>query len=159
MIVTCPPCATFKNWIESNLLYLIWIHDWLNSVRFTDCHGIAAFISCKFVWLCPTYQRVNNKLSNCLDLLLTNVSDVTNHLVDPHLANSDHSSISFTVKMCLKNATILFYRKVYLKLRVDWLRVGDDLLNHNWSVVYNVLNLVCTFMTDVIFSLFMMSHY
>ena len=27
----------------------------------------------------------------------------------------------------------------------DWPRVGDDLLNHNWNVVYNRPNLVSEF--------------
>ena len=31
---------------------------------------------------------------------------------------------------------------MYLKLRVDCLRVGDDLINNNWSGVYSNLNSV-----------------
>ena len=34
-----------------------------------------------------------------------------------------------------------FSCKVYLKSCIDWPRVGNGTLNHNWSAVYNSLNL------------------
>ena len=61
-------------------------------------------------------------------------------LVDPLLGNYDHSSISFPVKMGFKISNITFYRKVYLRSRVNWSRVGDDLCNFNWGAVYNAPN-------------------
>ena len=33
-----------------------------------------------------------------------------------------------------------FSQNVYLKSRVDWPRVSEDLCNFNWSAVYNSLN-------------------
>ena len=66
--------------------------------------------------------------------------------IDCHLGNSDHSSISFYVKMALKIPNISFPCTVYLKSR--------DLLNQNWTVVYNShnpvseLNMVITFLID-----------
>ena len=42
--------------------------------------------------------------------------------------------------MAFKIFNISFSRKVYLKSHIDWSRVGDDLFNHNWSVVYNSPN-------------------
>ena len=61
-------------------------------------------------------------------------------LVDPPFRTYDHSSISFSVKISFKIHNISFSRKVYLKSRVDWPRVDYDLLNQNWSVVYNSPN-------------------
>ena len=58
-------------------------------------------------------------------------------VIDPPLGNSDHSSISFSVKMGFKIPNITFSQKVYLKSRVDWLRVSEDLSNLNSSKVYN----------------------
>ena len=48
---------------------------------------------------------------------------MVNPVVDPPLGNSDHSSISFSVKMGFKIPNITFSHKVYLKLHVDWPRV------------------------------------
>ena len=82
-----------------------------------------------------------HKLGNWLDSLLSDVPGV----VDPLLGNSDHSSTSFSVKMGFKIPNITFSQKVYLKSRVDWPHVGDDLLNHNSSAVYNSPNPVSDF--------------
>ena len=79
----------------------------------------------------PTY-----KIGNCLDQLLTDVPSMVDLLINPPLGNSNHCSTSFSVKMGLKNWNILLSCKVYLKSRVDWPCVVDDLFNHNWSVVY-----------------------
>ena len=75
-------------------------------------------------------------------------------LVDPQLGDFDHSSILFCVKMRFKIHNISFSCNMYLKSHVDWPRFGDDLLNHNWSVVYNSqipvseLNKVITILID-----------
>ena len=53
------------------------------------------------------------------------------------LGNSDHSSISFSEKMCFKIPNITFSQKVCLKSHVDWPPVGEDLRNFNWSEIYN----------------------
>ena len=82
-------------------------------------------------------KEPTHKLANCLDLLLTNVPGM---VVDPPLGISDHSSISFSVKIGFKIPNTTFSHKVYLKSRFDWPRFGDDFLNHKWSVVYNSSN-------------------
>ena len=64
---------------------------------------------------------------------------------DPPLDRSEHFSISISVKMGFKIPNILFSRMVYLKSDVDWPHVGNDLLNHNSSVVYNSTNPVSDF--------------
>ena len=61
-------------------------------------------------------------------------------MVNSHLVNSVHSSISFSVKIGFKIPNTTFSHKVYLKSRFDWPRFGDDFLNHKWSVVYNSSN-------------------
>ena len=88
--------------------------------------------------ICPavlTRQRVN-----CLDLMLTDVPRAVEPMVDLPLGNSDHSSIAFSVKMGIKIPNITFFRKVYLKSRVNWTHVGEDFHNSNWSKVYKRLN-------------------
>ena len=42
--------------------------------------------------------------------------------------------------MGFKIPNIIFSPKVYLKSNVNWPQVGDDILNHSYSVVYNSLN-------------------
>ena len=64
---------------------------------------------------------------------------------------SFESTFSFLV---LKIPNISFFCKVYLKSRVDWPRIDEDIFNHNWSVVYNSpnsvseLNRVITFLIN-----------
>ena len=58
-------------------------------------------------------------------------------LIDPPLVYSDHSSISFSVKMDFKVSNITFSLKLYLKSCADWPRVGEDFRNFNWSAVYS----------------------
>ena len=65
--------------------------------------------------------------------------------VDLPLGNSNHSSISFFVKIGFKVPNISFSCKVDLKSRVHWPHFGDGLLNHNWSVIYNSPNPVFEF--------------
>ena len=76
-----------------------------------------------------------HKLSNCIDLLFTNVPGVVDPLLDPPLGNSDHSSISFSVKMGFKIPNISFSHKVYLKICVNLPHVGDDLYNELNNVI------------------------
>ena len=44
------------------------------------------------------------------------------------------------MKMDFKIPNITFSHKMYLKSRVDWPRVNEDLHNLNWSGVYNSSN-------------------
>ena len=57
-------------------------------------------------------------------------------LVDLPLGNFDDSSILFSVKIVFKITNITFSQKS---------RVGDDLSNFNWNVVYNSPNPVSEF--------------
>ena len=111
----------------------------------TDRHGIAAFDCANLSSCTQLINEPTHKLGNYLDLLLTDVPCVVDPLVDPPLSNSDHSSISFFVKIGFKVPNISFSCKVDLKSRVHWPHFGDGLLNHNWSVIYNRLNPVSEF--------------
>ena len=108
--------------------------EWLKSVSFTNFHGFAALDFVNLFGCTQLIKELTHKLGNYMDLLLTNVLGVVDPLVDHPLGNSDHSSISFSVKMGFKITNILFSREVYLKSLVDWPCVGDDLLD-NWCVV------------------------
>ena len=102
----------------------IFVREWLKSVSPIDRHGIATFDFANLSGCNILIKELTQKLGNCLDLLLTDVSGV----VDPPLDNSDHSFISFSVKMCFNNPNILFFLiRCNLKSRVDWLHVGEDL--------------------------------
>ena len=118
------------------VIFVLILHHYqecLYCVSLTDCPGIAAL---NFAYLFSCIQLINNQHINCLDLLLTVVSGVLDHI----LGDSDHSSISFSVKMNFKIPNISFSCKVYFKSRVDWPCVGNDLLNHNRNVVYKSPN-------------------
>ena len=47
--------------------------------------------------------------------------------------------------MGFKIPNITFSHKMYLKLRVHWPLVGEDLFNSDWSAVYNSSNSVTQF--------------
>ena len=114
--------------------------EWLNSTSATDRHGIAAL---DFANLSGCVQLINeptHQLGNCLDLLLTDVPGVVDSVVKPPLGGSDHSCISFSLKLRFIIPNVSLSRKVYLKSRVDWPRVNSDLLNINWSQIYNSPN-------------------
>ena len=114
--------------------------EWLKSASPTDRPGIAAFYFTNLSGCTQLVHEPTHKLGNCLDLLLTDVPGVMDPVVDPPLGNSDHSSILFSVKMGFKIPNITFSWKVYLKSRVDWPCVGEDLCNFNCSAVYNSPN-------------------
>ena len=110
--------------------------EWLNSTSATDRHGIAALdfanlSGCDQVINEPTHQH-----GNCLDLLLTDVPGVVDATVKPPLGGSDHSCITFSLKLGFAIPNVSFSRKVYLKSRVDWPRVNRDLEDINWSHIY-----------------------
>ena len=105
--------------------------EWLKSVSPTDRHSIAAFDFANLSSYTQLIKDLTHKLGNCLDLLFTDVPGVVDHSVDPPLGNSDHSSISFTVKMSFKITNITFFWKVYLKSRIGRPCDGEDLLNFN----------------------------
>ena len=109
----------------------------------TDCHGVAVFDFANMSGCTQLIKEPTNKLGNCLNLLLTVVPGVVDPLVDPPLNNSVHSPNSFSAKVKIPNISLP--RKVYLTSCVDWPRVGDDLLNHNWIMVYNSPNPVSEF--------------
>ena len=71
----------------------------LKSVSPTDRHGIATFDFANFSGCTQIIKEPTHKLGNCLDLLLIDVPGVVDSVVDSPLGNSDHSSISFSVKM------------------------------------------------------------
>ena len=159
-IVSCLPWVTFKNWTESRPLSLL--ATWMLIIRSgsnlwspTDCHDIAAFDFANLSGCTQPIKETTHKLHYWLQRLLTNFPCA----VDPPLGNFDHSSISFSVKIGFKILNITFPRKVYLKSRVDWPRVGESLRNFNWSVVYNSpnsvseLNKVITFLIEGVFPL------
>ena len=73
--------------------------EWLYSVNPTNCPGIAPFNFANLSSCTQLIKEPTRKFGNCLDLLLSDVPSVVYYLVDPSLGNSDHSSISFSVKM------------------------------------------------------------
>ena len=83
--------------------------EWLKSMWLTHYHGIEAF---DFTNLSDCTQLIKvptHKLGNCLDLLLSDVAGVVDHLFDALFGNSDHSSISFSV--ILKFPILHFLRR------------------------------------------------
>ena len=77
----------------------------------TDRHGIAAFDFTNLSGRTQLIKEPTYKLGNCLDLLLTDIPGVVDPLVDPHLGNSDNSSISFSEKKGLKFPILHFLRR------------------------------------------------
>ena len=91
-------------------------------------NGIAAF---DFA-ICLALHNSSKSQHISLNQLFTDVPGV----MDSPLGNSDHSCISFYMKMGLKIPNITFSHKVYLKSCINWPCVGEDLHNFNRSTVY-----------------------
>ena len=110
---------------------------WLNSISATDRHGIAAFDFCNLSGCVQLINEPTHHHGNTLDLLLTDVPGVVESRVVPPLGSSDHSALSFTLKLGFKVPNVQLTRKVFLKSRVDWHRVIDDVEGITWSNIYN----------------------
>ena len=70
-------------------------------------------------------------------LLLTDAPGVVDCVVDTPLGNSDHSSISVTLQLGFCIPSITFLSQIFLKSRVDWSRIHQDLQEFTWGNVYN----------------------
>ena len=90
---------------------------WLKSVSPTDGYGIAAFDFSNLSGCSQFIKKSTHKLSNCIDLLFTNVPGVVDPLIDLPLGSSDHFPISFSVKMGFKIPNITFSCKVRKKVK------------------------------------------
>ena len=111
----------------------------------TDHHGIAALDFANLSGCTQLIKDPTHKFGNCLDLLFTDVPNVVDHLKESPFGNSDHSFISFSVKVGFKITNITFSRKVYQKSHINWPCFGGDLCNSSLppirtddgSVTYN----------------------
>ncbi len=111
--------------------------DWLSSVSPTDSHGIAALdfgniTGCIQLVTIPTYEA-----GNCLDLVFTDVPDIVRVDVTAPLDSSDHSCISLQVnhKRCVVAHIII--REVFLKNKVNWSVVRDEIAKIILSLLFH----------------------
>ncbi|KAK3894304.1 hypothetical protein Pcinc_001927 [Petrolisthes cinctipes] len=107
--------------------------EWLNSVSPTNRHGHAALdftnlSGCEQLITGPTHIS-----GNCLDLVLTDVPGVVETIVLAPVGTSDHNSISCKINLEFTVPDITITRKVYLKSRVNWDNVCDDVTNIQWN--------------------------
>ena len=65
----------------------------------TDHHENAAFDFANMSGCTQLIKEPTHKFGTYLDLLITDVPGVVDPVVDPPFGNSDHSSISFSVKI------------------------------------------------------------
>ena len=110
--------------------------EWLSS-NSTDRHGVAAL---DFANLSDCVQLIDvptHTSDNCLDLLLTDVPGVVDAVVNPPLGSSDHSVVSFKLKLTFETPNIQFARTVFLKSRADWDGAVRDFGNIRWSGIFH----------------------
>ena len=101
--------------------------EWLDSVSGTYQHVVAAYDFSNFSGCVQLINGPTHRLGDCLDLLLIDASGVGDCIVDPPLGKSDHSNMSFTLQLGFCIPSITFLSQVYLKSRVDWSRICQDL--------------------------------
>ena len=109
--------------------------EWLGSASPTDAHGLAAL---DFSNLSNTSQLIDEPTrgDNCLDLVFTDVSALTDATVGTPIGCSDHSHIALKLKVVQNIPDVTVSQKVYLKSRANWDGIDGDLQNVCWSLIY-----------------------
>ena len=95
--------------------------------RETDANGRAAF---EFGASSGTTQMVNESThdhGNVLDLLFTDVPDAVTVNVKDRIGKSDHNALSIGIMINQPVAPVVSDRVVYLKKRVDWSSLRNDI--------------------------------
>lgn len=106
--------------------------DWLSSISPTDGHGRAAL---DFANLSDCEQLVHEPThtsGNCLDLVLTDVPGVVDVTVLPPIGYSDHSGILLEVQTNSVLPNFSYSRSVFMKSRINWEGVRNDVSNIVW---------------------------
>ena len=107
--------------------------QWLGSVSGTNGHGIAALDFCTTSGCSQLVDQPTHSGGNRLDLLMTDVPDLVEFQVLAPVGSSDHSAIGFAVKVAQFVPNVCIRREVFLKHRVNWNAVLDDLQGLCWG--------------------------
>ena len=110
--------------------------EWLGSVSPTDCHGIAAH---DFANSSGCQQLVDGPTHTCgnrLDLVLTDVPGAVGVEVRAPIGTLDHSALCVDLTLEQQVPQFSVRREFYLKGRVCWDAVRDDLTAASWGAVY-----------------------
>ncbi|MEM8780580.1 MAG: reverse transcriptase family protein, partial [Cyanobacteria bacterium P01_G01_bin.49] len=110
--------------------------NWLVSVSRTNSAGEAAYDFSNLSGCNQLIDVATHISGNCLDLLLTDVPAVVQHLVKPPLGTSDHCQVTFNLKLAFAVPDVRFSRKVYLKSRANWDSIVDGVASIRWTDIY-----------------------
>ena len=108
--------------------------EWLGSPR-TDRHGEAAYDFCCAAGCTQLVSEPTHQFGGVLDLVMTDVPDLVDADVRAPIGNSDHSSISLQITTSQRVPDLAFSKEVYLKNRVDWDQVRDDVAQLDWAFI------------------------
>ena len=113
--------------------------EWLGSAT-TNRHGVAAFdfatvSGCDQLVVGPTHAR-----GGTLDLLMTDVPDLSQVSVLAPNGNSDHSSLSAVISMAQAVPNMCVNRKVFLKHQVNWNTVCGAMQDLPWRNIWSADN-------------------
>ena len=109
--------------------------EWLGSMT-TNRHGVAAFdfatvSGCDQLVVAPTHAS-----GGTLDLLMTDVPDLSRIAVVAPIGNSDHSSLSAFISMDQAVLNLCVSRKVFLKHQVNWNTVCSAIRELPWHNIW-----------------------
>ena len=108
--------------------------NWLGS-RTTDCHGRAALDFVSVLSLTQLVHESTHQDGGVLDLVMTDVPELTCVKVNSPIGRSDHSHLSIYLSLRQSVPDVNIRQDVYLKTRVNWVSVADAIASAPWSEI------------------------
>ena len=108
--------------------------EWLGSPR-TDSHGrmardFSSLSDCRQLVVGPTHRD-----GGTLDLVLTDVPDLCKVSLGCHVGRSDHAHLSIELLVSMRVPGFCVQHQMYLKSRVRWDMVEQDIADLPWTVI------------------------
>ena len=105
--------------------------EWLGSTT-TNRHGVEAFDFATVFGCDQLVAGPNHARGGTLDLLMTDVPDLSRVAVVAPIGNSDHSSLSAVISMAQAIPNFCVSRNVFLKHQVNWNTVYGAIRDLPW---------------------------
>lgn len=123
--------------------------EWLNSHSPTNSSGRAARDMCNLSGCSQLVTSPTHIAGNTLDLVITEVPDVVDVSVGTPLGTSDHCCLNLHVTVNQSLPSYDVRRTVFLKNRVNWDRVREDVQDIAWSEIFKAQDPVSALNTAV----------
>ena len=110
--------------------------NWLGSRSQTNSHGFSALDFANSAGFEQLVSQPTHTGGNVLDLVLTDVPGLVCVDVFAAIGSSDYSSLSLSIQMLQLPPKFSIERDVFLKDKVKWEAVNNDVSNICWSNIY-----------------------